>query len=64
MTTGDNRRTFLGISDGYTVTQYTVVLDYKTTGPGKCKQLSAANLQCAGMDEKQKEMSKTLLLVQ
>ena len=51
------------VSDGYTVTRYTVVLDYKTTWPGKCKQLSEANLQCAGMDEKQ-EMSKTLLLVQ
>ena len=50
-------------NDGYTVTQYTVVLDYKTTWPGKCEQLSAATLQCAGMDEKQ-EMSKTLLLVQ
>ena len=56
------------VNDRCTVTQYTVVLDYKTTWPGKRKQLSAVLLNSESPmrrnGQETKEMSKTLLLVQ
>ena len=46
------------VNDGCTVTEYTVVLDYKTTWPGK---MQTANLQYTGMDEKQERCLKLCL---
>ena len=52
------------VSDGYTVTQYTVVLDYKTTWPGKCQTAVSSQSPMRRNGRETKEMSKTLLLVQ
>ena len=45
------------VNDGCTVTQYTVVLDYKTAWPGKMQTAVSRN------GRETKEMSKTLPLV-
>ena len=52
------------VSDGYTVMQYTVVLDYKTTWPGKYQTAVSSQSSMRRNGRETKEIPKTLLLVQ